>query len=453
MFLHKLRWLFTLLYALAGVMALSCKREQVIPAHADFSYEIVNSNFTVPVKIKLTNTSSGGNKYKWTFEGGTPATSDKRDPGEVVFNEAGSWNVKLETSNADSRDEKSVVVALDSSVTVDFLPEILVNDYAPVQVKMNNKTVGASGWRWTFDGGSPATSSAQDPGIISFTAPGEHEITLTVNNGRKDFTLSKKIIVKQALAPAFSIEPSFDDEDYQAPLTATLTNTSIGGITWKWTTTGGIINDDTAHSPQIHFTSPGTYTVTLTADNKKGTKSVSHIITVLANTNLRTFSGVKLGINSAHGSIGSFFSTSLRKKFNAGDDLSKDGKEIDIVFYGMNKNFLYNRFASPDSASQYAFDPIPGARPVTIVNSIENSPYASQMTSAIFDGMTTDAALQSIPINYSDAAWKQFDNGVVPRIVLFKKSNGIKGVIRITQFVQAESESYVIVDIKVQKEP
>ena len=75
------------------------------------------------------------------------------------------------------------------------------------------------------------------------------------------------------------------------------------------------------------------------------------------------------------------------------------------------------------------------------------------MTSAIFDGMTTDAALQPIPVNYSDAAWKQFDNGVVPRIVLFKKSNGIKGVIRITQFVQAESESYVIVDIKVQKEP
>ena len=453
MFLHKLRWLFTLLYALAGIMTFSCKREQVIPAHADFNYEIVNNSFTVPVKIKLTNNSSGGNKYKWTFEGGTPATSDKRDPGEVVFNEAGSYNIKLETSNADSHDEKSVVVALDSSVMVDFTPEILVNDYAPVQVKMNNKTVGASSWRWTFHGGSPATATTQDPGIISFTAPGEHEITLIVNNGRKDFTLSKKITVQQALAPAFSIEPSFDDEDYQAPLTATLNNTSVGGITWKWTTTGGTISDDTVRSPQIHFTSPGTYTVTLSADNKKGAKSVSNTITVLPNTNLRTFSGVKLGINIAHGSIGSFFSTSLRKKFKAGDDLSNDGKEIDILFYGMNKNFVYNRFVSPDSADKYAFDPIPGARPVTIVNSIENSPYASLMTSGIFDGMTTDAAIRSIPIDFSDAAWTQFDNAVVPRIVLFKKSNGIKGVIRINQFVQAETESYVIVDIKVQKEP
>ena len=450
---HKRPWLFILLYLLTGVIIYSCKREQVIPAHADFSYEIVNSNLTVPVKIKLTNNASGGNKYKWTFEGGIPATSDKRDPGDIVFNEAGSYNVKLETWNADSHDEKSVVVQLDSSVTVDFNTEILVNDYAPAQVKIINKTVGASSWRWTFSGGSPSTASSQDPGIISFIDPGVHEIMLTVSNGRKDFTLSKTITIKQALAPAFSIEASFDDEDYQAPLTATLSNTSIGGITWKWTTTGGNISNDTANSPQIHFTSPGTYTVTLTADNKKETQSVANTITVLPNTNLRTFSDVRLGINTAHGSIGSFFSTSLRKKFKAGDNLSSDGKEIDIVFYGMNKNFVYNRFTSPDSAGKYVFDPIPGATNVTVINSIENSPYASQMTSSIFDGMTTDAALRSIPIDFSDAAWKQFDNGVVPRIVLFKKSNGIKGVIRIKQFVQEEQQSYVIIDIKVQKEP
>ncbi|HEX6427061.1 MAG TPA: PKD domain-containing protein [Niastella sp.] len=451
--LHKLPWLFILLYLLTGVMIYSCKREQVIPAHADFSYEIVNSNFTVPVKIKLTNNSSGGNQYKWTFEGGIPATSDKRDPGEVVFNGAGSYNIKLETSNADSHDEKSVVVALDSSVTVDFNAEILVNEYAPAQVKITNKTIGASSWRWTFSGGSPATASSQEPGIVSFANPGVHEITLTVSNGRKEFTLSKTITVKQALAPAFSIEPSFDDEDYQAPLTATLSNASIGGITWKWTTTGGNISNATDSAPQIHFTAPGKYTVTLTADNKKETRSVSHTITVLPNTNLRTFSGVILGINTAHGSIGSFFSTSLRKKFKAGDDLSSNGKEVDIVFYGMNKNFVYNRFASPDSAGKYVFDPIPGAMPVTIINSIENSPYASLMTSSIFDGMTTDAALRSIPIDFSEAAWKQFDNAVEPRIVLFKKNNGIKGVIRIKQFIQDENQSYVIVDIKVQKEP
>ncbi|WP_207515165.1 PKD domain-containing protein [Longitalea luteola] len=450
---HKLRWLFALLCLFTGTKIASCKREQVIAAHADFSYEIVDNNFTVPVKIRLTNNSSGGNQYKWTFEGGTPATSDKRDPGEVVFNQAGSFNITLETWNADSRDEKSDRIALDSSVRIDFIPEILVNEYAPAQVRINNRTVGASAWLWTFAGGSPATVLTQHPGTISFAEPGDHVITLTVNNGRKEFTLSKTITLKQPLAPAFSIEPSFDDEDYQAPLTATLNNTTISGLTWKWETTGGTIPNPADSSPHIHFAAPGTYTVTLTADNKKETRSVSHTITVLPNSNLRTFSDVKLGVNTAHGSIGSFFSTSLRKKFKAGDDLSVAGRDIDIVFFGLNKNFLYNRFASPDSADKYVFDPIPGATNVTIINSLENSPYAAQMTPAVFDGMTTDAVLRSIPVDYSDAAWKQFDNGVVPRIVLFKKSNGIKGAIKIKQFVQDEMQSYIIVDIKVQKEP
>jgi PKD repeat protein len=432
---------------------LSCKQEQVIPAHADFSYEIVNNNVTVPVKIKVTNNSAGGNQYKWTFERGTPATSDKRDPGEIVFNDAGSFNIKLETWNADSHDERSVTVLMDSSVLIDFIPEMLVNEYAPVQVKMHNNTIGASSFNWTFNGGLPATASTQDPGTISFAAPGEHMITLTVSNGRKEFTLSKSILVKQSLAPAFSIDPSFDDEDYQAPLTATLTNTSVSGITWKWTATGGSISNDTAKSPQIYFNSPGTYTVTLTADNKKEIKSVSHNITVLPNTNLRTFTDVKLGINTAHSTIGSFFSTTLRKKFVAGDDLSSAGKEIDIVFYGLNKNFLYNRFTSPDSADKYVFDIIPGAMNVTVINTIENSPYASQMTPAIFDGMINDGPLRSIPVVFNDLAWQQFDDATVPRIVLFKKSNGIKGAIRIKQFVQDDKQSYVIVDIKVQKEP
>jgi PKD repeat protein len=451
--LHKLPRLFILLHVCIGAALFSCKQEQVIPAHADFSYEIVNNNFTVPVKIRLTNNSSGGNQYKWTFENGTPATSDKRDPGEIVFNNAGSFHIKLETWNADSHDEKSVAVTMDSSVFIDFIPEILVNEYAPVQVKMNNKTVGASSFSWTFNGGLPATASMQDPGTIAFSAPGDHVITLTVSNGRKEFTLSKTITIKQSLAPAFTIDPSFDDEDYQAPLNATLTNTSIAGITWKWTATAGTISNDTARSPQIHFDSPGTYTVTLTADNKKETKAVSHTITVLPNTNLRTFVDVKLGINTAHGSVGSFFSTSLRKKFFAGDDLSIVGKEIDIVFYGLNKNFIYNRFTSPDSADKYTFDPIPGAMNVTIINTIENSPYVSQMTPAIFDGMTNDAPLKGIPVVFNDVAWQQFNDAIVPRIVLFKKSNGVKGAIKIKQFVQDEKQSYVIVDIKVQKEP
>jgi hypothetical protein len=67
--------------------------------------------------------------------------------------------------------------------------------------------------------------------------------------------------------------------------------------------------------------------------------------------------------------------------------------------------------------------------------------------------MTNDTPLKGIPVVFNDLSWQQFNDAIVPRIVLFKKSNGVKGAIRIKQFVQNEQQSYVIVDIKVQKEP
>jgi len=67
--------------------------------------------------------------------------------------------------------------------------------------------------------------------------------------------------------------------------------------------------------------------------------------------------------------------------------------------------------------------------------------------------MSNDQLLQSIDIEATPASWMQFDNSTVPKILLFKKSNGIKGAIRIRQFVQDEQQSYIVVDIKVQKEP
>ena len=449
----KQLWLVVVCLVLTGNLLNSCKREQVIDAHAEFTHEIVDENFTVPVRIKMINSSIGGNRFKWTFEGGTPASSEKQDPGIIVFNEAGSYNIKLETWNEDSRDEKSILVELDSSVTVDFDANILVNDFAPAQVAITNNTKGASSFNWTFSGGSPASSTQQDPGPIIFAGPGDHEITLTVSNGRKSFTLSKTITLQQPLQPAFAIKPGFEDEDDEAPLTATLNNTSISGLTWKWTSTGGVISNDTARSPEIHFTTPGAYTITLTADNKKEQKTVSNSITVLPDNNLRSFSNISLGISLAHSSTGSFFSTKLRKKFTAADDLSETGKDIDIIFYGLSKSFNYNRFISPDSAGHYSFNPIPGANPVTIINSLEYSPYAGSINPGLFDEMNNDQLLRSISIETSASSWKQFDNSTVPRILLFEKSNGIKGAIRVKQFVQDEQRSYIVVDIKVQKEP
>ncbi|MDP2856008.1 MAG: PKD domain-containing protein [bacterium] len=56
-------------------------------------------------------------------------------------------------------------------------------------------------WEWTFEGGTPASSSEQNPGSVIFNSAGEKTVTLRVTNSDNDVsTLSREIIV-QSLNP------------------------------------------------------------------------------------------------------------------------------------------------------------------------------------------------------------------------------------------------------------
>jgi len=430
-----------------------CKKETITESKAGFNYEILDQNFTVPVRVSVVNTSTGAQNYEWTFEGGNPAVSNKKDPGIVQFDGAGTFKIKLRAWNDDNESVKEISLQLDSAVTVDFDPVIQTNEFSPVQVKINNKTIGASAYNWVFEGGVPANSTAQQPPIVNFADTGYHNITLTVSNGRANFSQTKKIHVGASLLPAFAIVPAFEDNDYEAPLNANLQNTTTSGLTYNWTSTGGTISNATAQKPDIHFDNAGTYTVTLTASNGKESKQTTQTITVLPNKNLRTFTDVKLGINTAHGSIGSFFSTSLRKTFKASDNLDTVGKYIDVVYFGLNQNFTYNKFLSPDSASAYVFQAIPQAMHNKVVNSQESCGCGTALSSTDFDNLSNGAVFQNYSINPNLAGMKQFSSATVPRIILYQTADGRKGAIKIKQFVASGNQSYLVVDIKVQKTP
>lgn len=447
-----LPWFAIVAYSLMLIMA-GCKKETITEAKAGFNYEIINQNFTVPVKVSFVNTSTGAQNYEWTFEGGSPNISNKKDPGIVQFDHAGTYKVKLRAWNEDNESVKEVSIQLDSAVTVDFDPVIQTNEFSPVQVKLNNKTIGASTYSWTFEGGTPATANVQQPPLVNFVDTGYHNIILTVTNGRSTFSRTKKIHVAASLLPSFNIVPSFEDNDNEAPLNATLQNATVSGLTYAWTTSGGTIDHSTAENPNIHFDNAGTYMVTLTAGNGKESKQVTQTIVVLPNKNLRTFTDVKLGVNTAHSTIGSFFSTSLRKTFKAGDDLSTDGKYIDIVYFGLNQKFTYNKFLSPDSASAYTFNAIPQAMNNKVINTQENCGCGNIMSGSDFDAITNGSTFQNYTVNPSAAGKKQFTNAAIPRIILYQTADGRKGAIKIKQYVSNATQSYIVVDIKVQKMP
>ena len=59
-----------------------------------------------------------------------------------------------------------------------------------VQFKANVKRATATSWNWAFAGGTPATSTDENP-FVSFESPGYHDVTLTVANDQGSNTITK----------------------------------------------------------------------------------------------------------------------------------------------------------------------------------------------------------------------------------------------------------------------
>lgn len=436
------------LFSAFGLYA--CFQEETIPVAIDFSYTIGNENYTTPARISITNNTTGAEKYQWTFEGGQPATSSLRDPGIITFTEAGAHTITLEAWSEDDRQIKTISITIYDGVMPDFSAEVLTNNISPVTVRITNKTNGGTGFRWIFEQGTPAEYTGQNPPDVQFTEPGDHRIILIVENGPAVDSLIQTISVTEALVPAFEIIPDFEDDDYEAPLLATLQNNTVGGLQWQWSSTGGQISNKTIQQPSIYFSQPGTYSITLQASNGKETKTITREIVVKPNTGLRTLTDVKLGINTAHATIGSYYSTTLRRVLGKNDPDSLF-QYVDIVYFGLNATFAFNKFTSPDSVEEYTFEAIPQPQVTHFINSLDKCACGITWSESDFDQMTTDAPLQSMNITSTAKGLQPFDDVTVPRIVLFKTQDNRKGAIKIKSYHRDGLQSYILVDIKVQK--
>lgn len=435
---------------LGSLLITSCFHEEDVTASVNFTYTVTNEDYSIPVEITFENKSVGTEHYRWTFEGGDPATSDKRNPGTIRYTEGGTYKVTLEAWSEDHRQTKEMSIRIFGTVAPAFETSIATNTISPVDVTITNTTQGGTAYHWEFPRGEPSSFTGFDPPVVRYTTPGEHRIKLIVENGTEIDSVSHVISVLPAMAMDFAIEPSFQDEDYEAPLTAALINSTIGGLTWQWTANGGQITRAEAEQSSIYFANPGTYTITLTANNGKATQSITRDITVKPNTRLRTHSDIKLGINTAHATIGSFYSTLLRRVVKR-DDPDSLGRYVDIAYFGLNASFTFNRFVSPDSVQNFTFNALTQASTTHFINSQEKCNCGVNFTEADFDQMTNDTPLQNLTIQSLATGLRTFDGTTFPRIVLYQTADGRKGAIKIKEFHSDGLQSYIVVDIKVQK--
>ncbi|HEX8462376.1 MAG TPA: hypothetical protein VF623_13135, partial [Segetibacter sp.] len=145
-----------------AMLLLSCHKEQKIMVTADFAATVAGNN-TLPYKVTISNNTVGATNYNWSFEGGEPATSNRKDPGVISFATGGKHAITLVASGEDDKRTKEIIINLDDIVTIGFTDTTLVNNFSPATVRFTNTTMGAASFLWTFQDGTPATSTLQTP--------------------------------------------------------------------------------------------------------------------------------------------------------------------------------------------------------------------------------------------------------------------------------------------------
>ncbi|MBP6391857.1 MAG: gliding motility-associated C-terminal domain-containing protein, partial [Flavobacteriales bacterium] len=140
---------------------------------------------------------------------------------------------------------------------------------------------GADTWTWSFPGGAPTSSTAQNPQDISYPAAGNYTVTLIACNAIGCDTVVQQITV--ALAPPATVDLGNDTTLCDGG-TATL-NADPGFATYIWEWNGSLLSDGTS---SITVSEPGVYTVSV-ADSA-GCSGVDTVEVDVLNTPTADFS-------------------------------------------------------------------------------------------------------------------------------------------------------------------
>jgi len=176
-----------------------CIQSPILP-----SFTVNNVEGCVPLSLKTNNTSSPideceSSTFNWSvtylssfcgisssYTYVNKTTKSSKNP-ELSFDKAGTYTLTLSAKN------RCGIFPVKQTIKVKDKPSISIakiNDMcgpAPIVISPKATVVNCGNsptlqYAWTFDGGTPSTSTSDLPGSVSFSPLGLHAVTLTVSN-------------------------------------------------------------------------------------------------------------------------------------------------------------------------------------------------------------------------------------------------------------------------------
>lgn len=276
--------------------------------------------------VSFTNTSNTNqgpaiSSYQWDFGDGNSATTTNANH---TYSTAGTFTITLVATNASGIADAEIKPAY---ITVNPLPNVgfAVNGLGctvPLTLSFANTSSQGANFTHAWNFGNSQTSAQYAPPSVTYNAQGTYQVVLNVTN------TSTGCVNSQTQAIVVS--------NFQAGITALTVgcvgqaisfqdNSTAGANAWSWNF--GSAGQSNAENPSVVFNAPGTYTVSLTAQNTTSgcVGTTSQQIVVQANT-IPSFNA-NPNANCAPGSIQFVNTTNLTGTYvwNFGDGQTYTG--------------------------------------------------------------------------------------------------------------------------------
>ncbi|WNJ20360.1 PKD domain-containing protein [Pontibacter sp. G13] len=247
---------------------------------ADFSADTLSGCAPLPVTFTDNSTSGSGSivSYLWDFGDGNVGL------GPIVshtFASAGDYDITLVVTDDNGCTDTRIIndlISVTQVANVDFTASPTSGCTAPLAVQFNSSVTPAGTYSYLWDFGDGNGSTSPNP-LHTYLSAGDHEVTLTVTdlNGCQEQETKQNFVVINN--PTASFTGLTTTVCLGQP--AQFQNLSVGADSYTWNFGDG--NTSTGTNPTHTYSVPGTYTVSLTANNSGGCSdftALTNVVTV-----------------------------------------------------------------------------------------------------------------------------------------------------------------------------
>lgn len=230
------------------------------PPIPDFQY-VINGSI-----VTFTNTTQNGISYLWNF--GDNTTSNLVNPVHSYIS-GGTYNVSLTATNQCGNSSKVKTLTISAEPHADFSADN-TSGCSPFSTTFHNLS-NTTNVSWVFQGGTPATSTQQNP-VVNYINAGQYKVTQYATNSLGTDTLIRDNYIQVQPLPTGAFTHIING--YTANFNQATNNTA--GFYWKF----GDGSQSTQTNPSHTYQNDGTYLVEFIYFNNCDTLTYSKSITI-----------------------------------------------------------------------------------------------------------------------------------------------------------------------------